>query len=58
MIKVVTIFLIVILILGLFGRLKFPHLPKSRKRNRIADARKCKTCGSYIIGEGPCPCGK
>ncbi|MDJ1016481.1 MAG: hypothetical protein QNJ35_08225 [Paracoccaceae bacterium] len=51
--KIVTFFLIFMIILGMFGKLKvnFPG------RARLASA-KCPKCGRYRIGKGPCPCGK
>ncbi len=51
MIKVVTLFLIGMVALALFGRLRFPG------QKRIA-SMKCRRCGRYRMGKGPCPCGK
>jgi hypothetical protein len=51
MIKVVTFFLIGMMILALFGRLRFPG------SERLKSA-KCKKCGRFRIGKGPCPCGQ
>jgi hypothetical protein len=56
LIKVVLLFLIAMLVLGMFGKLRAPKLPKFGKRKRMEQARKCPDCGSYIIGDGPCPC--
>ena len=68
-IKVVFLFLIAILVLAMFGRLKTPRIPRGGKtgeddsdrtgggrRNKPLDARKCAKCGSYILGAGPCAC--
>ncbi len=51
MVKVVTFFLIAIVILAIFGRLRFPG------QARLA-ARKCPDCGRFRIGRGPCECTK
>lgn len=51
MIKVVTLFLVGMLVLAMFGRLRFPG------QDRIA-SMKCVECGRYRIGKGPCTCGK
>lgn len=50
-VKVVTIFLVVMAVLAMFGRLRFPGA------KRLASA-KCSKCGRYRIGKGPCSCGK
>jgi hypothetical protein len=52
MTKIVTIFLIVIALLAIFGRLRIPRLPGM---GRIATT--CPSCGRHQIGRGPCPCG-
>lgn len=61
MVKVVTFFLIGMVILALFGRLRLPgNLPGGRARRRrggpVIDARKCPSCGRHVIGTGPCDC--
>ena len=38
-------------VLAMFGRLRFPG------QKRLAEA-KCKRCGRYRIGKGPCDCEK
>ncbi len=62
-IKAVSLFLIAMLLLAMFGRLRLPgggaggNGPKGRRgRAKRLDARKCPDCGSYVIGPGPCPC--
>ena len=50
-IKVILLFLIGMAVLGMFGKLRFPG------QDHIASA-KCKSCGRYRIGKGPCACGK
>ncbi|WP_308915807.1 hypothetical protein [Jannaschia sp. LMIT008] len=49
--KIVTLFLIGIAVLAMFGRLRL-RLPKSLART------KCRACGTPRIGRGACPCGK
>jgi uncharacterized OB-fold protein len=49
MVKIVSLFLIVMLVLAMFGRLRLPG------RNRLA-ARKCPDCGRYRFGRGTCDC--
>ncbi|MGR3757293.1 MAG: hypothetical protein ACU0AT_08735 [Tranquillimonas sp.] len=51
MIKLVSLFLIAMVALAMFGRLRFPGA------KRLADLR-CRSCGRYRIGRGACPCGK
>lgn len=48
-IKVVLIFLVVMALLGVFGRMRLP---------RLLSSKKCPKCGRPRIGKGPCPCGK
>ncbi len=49
MVKVVSLFLIGMLVLAMFGKLRFPG-------QRRLDAAKCPKCGRYRIGKGPCDC--
>ncbi len=53
MLKIVTIFLVFIALLAMFGRLRV-LLP----RNMRGLAQKCAGCGRYRIGKGPCTCGR
>ncbi|MFV2036316.1 MAG: hypothetical protein ACC646_01890 [Paracoccaceae bacterium] len=50
MTKVVSLFLIGMLVLAMFGRLRFP----GQKRLQAA---KCPKCGRYRFGKRPCDCG-
>jgi hypothetical protein len=47
--KVVVIFLLVMMLIGMLGKL---FNPEPRPKRRLA--RKCPKCGSFIIGKGPC----
>jgi hypothetical protein len=58
MVKVVTFFLIGMMVLALFGKLRMPKLPTMKKRKTVQAAGKCTKCGAYKIGSKPCSCGK
>ncbi|MDP3341285.1 hypothetical protein [Frigidibacter sp.] len=47
MVKIVTLFLIVMVVLAMFGAFRL-------KRG----VRRCPACGRSRIGPGPCGCGK
>jgi uncharacterized OB-fold protein len=49
--KLITFFLIFMMVLALFGRLRFPGQKK-------ISGMKCPRCGRYRIGSGPCACEK
>lgn len=48
-IKIVTLFLVGMGVLAMFGKLRIPGA------KRLQSAR-CPSCGRYRIGKGPCPC--
>ena len=48
--KVIILFLVGMGVLAMFGKLKLPRAPR-------LGAAKCKSCGRFRIGRGPCPCG-
>jgi len=50
-IKIVTLFLIAMGVLAMFGKLRFPGQAKLK-------SARCPSCGRYRIGKGPCPCKK
>ena len=59
-IKIVSLFLIFMAVLAMFGRLR---LPKSITRIAQKGAlpprpKKCRKCGAPRLGRGPCPCGE
>lgn len=56
MVKVVSLFLIGMLVLAMFGKLRLPKLPKRKPRKTIEAAGKCSKCGAYKIGDAPCVC--
>jgi hypothetical protein len=49
--KIVLLFLVAIGVLAMFGKLHWLG------GKRLASA-KCRRCGRYRIGRGPCPCGE
>jgi len=51
-IKFVAIFLVFMVVLAMFGKLHW--LPGGKR----LEAAKCRKCGRYKIGKGPCGCGK
>ncbi|MDZ7711118.1 MAG: hypothetical protein U5K36_14530 [Roseovarius sp.] len=50
-VKIVLLFLVAMGVLAMFGKLRFP----GQKR---LEAAKCRKCGRYRIGKGPCSCEK
>ena len=54
-VKIVTLFLIFMAVLAMFGKLRLPkNLPG---RSRLS-TRRCPECGRLRIGKGPCACGR
>ena len=56
MVKIATLFLILMLILAMFGRLKIPKLFK-RSRTKLPGTEKCTKCGALKISGTDCACG-
>nr|WP_323780316.1 hypothetical protein [Amylibacter sp.] len=57
MVKVVTLFLVFILVLAMFGRLRMPKINNPMKRKGVKAGVKCKSCGRYSLAGEKCPCG-
>lgn len=55
MVKAVTIFLILIVVVAMFGRLGWLGRQVGIGRKRKLS---CPRCGRYLIGKGPCDCTK
>ena len=60
-IKVVSLFLIGMLLLAMFGRLRVggkggPSSTRRKTGTKTLEAHKCPRCGSFVLGDGPCPC--
>lgn len=53
LIKTVTIFLVVIAVLAMFGKVRWILPWKTR-----LETSKCRACGRPRIGKSPCPCGR
>jgi hypothetical protein len=51
LVKIVTLFLIGMAVLAMFGRLRMPKV-------RLPGRRTCKACGRPLVGRGECPCRK
>ncbi len=51
LIKIVSLFLLFMVVMAMFGRLRLPG------KGGLA-ARRCRGCGRFRIGKGPCDCGK
>ena len=52
MIQIVGLFLIAMAVLAILGRFR-------RKDDKTLKSNgKCRTCGKYRIGKGPCDCGR
>ncbi|MEX0303367.1 MAG: hypothetical protein AB3N24_13190 [Leisingera sp.] len=49
--KIVAIFLVVMAVLAMFGKLRFPG-------QKQINSRRCPSCGRFRIGKGPCACKK
>ncbi|HEX9856899.1 MAG TPA: hypothetical protein VGA75_00980 [Paracoccaceae bacterium] len=54
--KIVSLFLIAMAALALFGRLRFPDSLRRRLGRRLDKPAVCAKCGRYIIGSGGCDC--
>lgn len=57
--KIFLVFLLAMAVLAMFGRLRFPKGGRRAGRAAVKSevALKCAHCGTYIVGNGPCPCG-
>lgn len=61
LVKIVSLFLVGIAALALFGRLRWPGAGRKRVAKggeKPGKPGKCPACGAYKVGSGPCPCGK
>jgi len=55
-IKAVTLFLVAIMVLGMFGKLSLKTFGISRKPRKLAKPRVCRKCKAPIVGKGTCLC--
>jgi hypothetical protein len=51
MLKIVTLFLVFMAVLAMFGRLR---LPKMKRGQDLPKPRLCKSCGRFMLRGGPC----
>lgn len=49
--KIVTLFLVGMGVLAMFGKLRMPKI-------QAYESRKCQKCGTFKIGKSPCLCEK
>lgn len=59
LVKVILVFLIAMMALAVFGRLRLPRfkLPPGKATPRLPAPVICIRCGTPIPGPGNCPCG-
>ncbi len=55
--KIVTFFLIFMLVLGMFGKWR-RRLTGKPPQARLKRPAKCPRCGRFLLGGGPCSCGR
>ena len=60
MVKAVLLFLIVMAVLAMFGRLRFPGGRKNLpgKPGPLGKPGTCPKCGRFLIGKSGCDCGE
>lgn len=60
MVKAVLLFLVVMAVLAMFGRLRFPGSKKKLpgKPGALAKPGTCPKCGRFLIGKSGCDCGQ
>lgn len=58
MVKIVTLFLIALVVLAILGRLRIPGLGDWRKRGHRITAIRCDRCGAFLLGGERCSCPK
>lgn len=56
MIKIVSIFLILMVVLAMFGRLRMPKIKNPLKRKKVQPGEKCDACGRYNLAGETCIC--
>nr|WP_114965445.1 hypothetical protein [Alkalilacustris brevis] len=54
--KIVSLFLIVMLVLGMFGKLRLPRIGRPRDQGRLGRPGKCPRCGKFLLGGAKCTC--
>jgi hypothetical protein len=54
LVKIVTFFLVGMVVLAMFGRLRVPGIGKISPK--VLGRGRCKSCGAPLVGKTPCPC--
>ena len=54
MLKIVSLFLIFMAVLAMFGRLRWPKLPGAKNGGGLPRPKLCPDCGRYNLKGGPC----
>lgn len=55
MLKIVTLFLLFMAVLAMFGRLRWPRIGrKDPRKGGLPKPRLCPECGRYNLRGGPC----
>ena len=57
-VKAVALFLVAMLVLGMFGKWRRPGAGAATRGKAIEPARKCRVCDTYLIGSSPDACGR
>ena len=57
-VKAVALFLVAMLVLGMFGKWRRPRAGAGHRGPAIEPARKCRVCDTYLIGSSPDACGR
>lgn len=55
-VKAVTFFLIFMVVLAMFGRLRAPRILSRGRKGNLAKPARCPKCGAHVIGDA-CVCG-
>jgi hypothetical protein len=58
LVKIVTLFLLGMVLIGLLGKQLFPGAISRglRRKMGLQDASRCPRCGRYLFGKGGCDC--
>ncbi|WP_171557039.1 MULTISPECIES: hypothetical protein [unclassified Roseobacter] len=54
MVKIVSLFLIGMVVLAMFGRLRLPRIGRRDGSGGLPKPRLCPECGRYNLKGGPC----
>jgi hypothetical protein len=57
-IQAVLLFLVAILAVGVFGKLRNLRVPPPGRKPTLKTALKCATCGDYVVAAKPGSCGR